>query len=315
MMEKGNHSSVSEFILLGFSEPPEHSIILFLAFLFMYLLALVGNITIIFIIRVDSHLHTPMYFFLSILSFVDICLTTCTVPKLLSNIFLEKKSISFHGCFLQLHFFTSFGNMTGFLLAIMAVDRYLAISKPLHYAMIMSKGVQLRLVAGSWVIVSMHSAAHSIMAARLSYCASNKIHYYFCDLPPLFKLSCSDTSPNELLLLTEATVVLMSPCLCITISYILIIATICRMPSTEGRFKAFSTCSAHLTAVILNYGPVLYTYIRPASAYSLEKDLIISVLYSVGNSMLNPFVYSIRNKEVKGAFTRVLRKRGLFWKK
>ncbi|XP_078507007.1 olfactory receptor 1F1-like [Lissotriton helveticus] len=311
-MEKGNQSTVSEFILLGFSEPPEHSIILFVVFLLMYLVTLVGNGTIIFIIRVDTQLHTPMYFFLSILSFVDICLTTSTVPKLLANIFLERKSISFHGCFLQLHFFLSFGNMTGFLLAIMAVDRYLAISKPLHYAMLMSKGVRVRLVAGSWVIVSLHSAAHSVMAARLSYCASNEIRHYFCDLPPLFKLSCSDTSPNELLLLSETTLFLLSPCLCITISYILIIATICRMPTTEGRSKAFSTCSAHLTAVTLNYGPVLYTYIRPASAYSLEKDLIISVLYSIGNSMLNPFVYSIRNKEVKGALARALRKRH-FW--
>ncbi|XP_069498707.1 olfactory receptor 1f45-like [Ambystoma mexicanum] len=314
-MLKENHSSVPEFILLGFSEPLEHTIILFVVFLIMYLVTLVGNSTIIFIIRVDAHLHTPMYFFLSILSFVDICLTTCTVPKLLINIFLERKSISFVGCFLQLHFFLSFGNMTGFLLAIMAVDRYLAISKPLHYAMLMSRGVRVRLVAGSWVIISLHSAAHSVMAARLSYCASNEIRHYFCDLPPLFKLSCSDTSPNELLLLTETTVFLMSPFLCITISYILIIITICGMPSTDGRYRAFSTCSSHLTAVALNYGPVLYTYIRPASAYSLEKDIIISVLYSVGNSLLNPFVYSIRNKEVKGALSRILSKRAMFWNK
>ncbi|XP_078504370.1 olfactory receptor 1f45-like [Lissotriton helveticus] len=314
-MEKRNQSSVSEFILLGFSEPPEHRIILFVVFLLMYLVTLMGNSTIIFIIRVDSQLHTPMYFFLSILSFVDICLTTSTVPKLLANIFLEKKSISFYGCFVQLHFFFSLGNMTGFLLAIMAVDRYLAISKPLHYAMIMSRGVQVRLVAASWVIVNLHSAAHSIMAARLSYSASNQIRHYFCDLPPLLKLSTSDTSPNELLQLIETTLILMSPCLSITISYILIIAKICRMPSTEGRFKAFSTCSAHLTAVTLNYGPVLYTYIRPASAFSLEKDLIISVLYSVVNSMLNPFVYSIRNKEVKSALARNLKKLKNVWRK
>ncbi|XP_069498704.1 olfactory receptor 1f45-like [Ambystoma mexicanum] len=313
-MQKANHS-VTEFILLGFQEPPKHSPILFTVFLVMYLLALAGNSTIIFIIRMDTHLHTPMYFFLSILSCVDICLTTCTVPKLLASIFVEKKSISFHGCFLQLHFFTTFGNMTGFMLAIMAVDRYLAISRPLHYAMLMSKAVRTRLVAGSWILVSLHAGTHSVMAARLSYCGSNEIHYYFCDLPPLFKLSCSDTSLNELLLLTEATVFLMSPCLCITISYILIIITICRMPSTEGRYKAFSTCSSHLTAVVLNYGPVLYTYIRPASAYSLEKDLIISVLYSVVNSMLNPFVYSIRNNEFKGAFKRVLSKIISFWNK
>ncbi|XP_069092618.1 olfactory receptor 1f45-like [Pleurodeles waltl] len=315
MMRKGNQSTVSEFILLGFSEPPEHTIILFVVFLLMYLVTLVGNSTIIFITRVNTQLHTPMYFFLSILSFVDICLTSSTVPKLLANIILERKSISFHGCFLQLHFFFSFGNMTGFLLAIMAVDRYLAISKPLHYAMIMSKVVQVRLVVGSWVIVNVHSAAHSIMAARLSCSASNEIHHYFCDLPPLLKLSSSDTSPNELLQLIETTLILLSPCLCITISYILIIATICRMPSTEGRSRAFSTCSAHLTAVTLNYGPVLYTYIRPTSVYTLEKDLIISMLYSVVNSMLNPFVYSIRNKEVKSALARALKKQKKFWRK
>ncbi|XP_078503275.1 olfactory receptor 1L8-like [Lissotriton helveticus] len=314
-MEKKNQSTVSEFILLGFSEPPEHRIILFVVFLLMYLVTLMGNGTIIFIIRMDSHLHTPMYFFLSILSFVDICLTTSTVPKLLANIFSEKKSISFYGCFVQLHFFYSLGTMTDFLLATMAVDRYLAISKPLHYAMIMSRGVQVRLVAASWVFVNVHSAANSIMAARLSYTASNEIRHYFCDLPPLLKLSTSDTFPNELLQLTETTIVLLSPCFCIIISYILIIAKICRMPSTEGRSKAFSTCSAHLSAVTLNYGPVLYTYIRPASAFSLEKDLIISVMYSVVNSMLNPFVYSIRNKEVKSALARNLRKLKLFWRK
>ncbi|XP_078533250.1 olfactory receptor 1f45-like [Lissotriton helveticus] len=308
-MEKRNHSGVSEFILLGFSEPPNHKVILFVAFLTIYLITQVANWTIIFIIQVDAQLNTPMYFFLSILSFMDICLTTCTAPNLLANVFSKKKSISFVGCFLQLHFLLSFGNMTLFLLAIMAVDRYLAISKPLHYVFLMSKGIQVRLVAGSWLIVSLHSAAHSILAARLSYCGSNEIQHYFCDLAPLFKLSCSDTSPNELLLLTETSLFLLIPFFCIIISYILIIHSIWRMHSKEGRSKAFSTCSSHLSVVAMTYAPLLYTYIRPASAYLLNKDIIVSVLHTMGCSLLNPFVYSIRNKEVKMALSKVLVKR------
>ncbi|KAJ1217655.1 hypothetical protein NDU88_005248 [Pleurodeles waltl] len=198
--------------------------------------------------------------------------------------------------------------MTDFLLAIMAVDRYIAISKPLRYTMLMSKGIQVRLVAGSWLIVSLHSAAHSILAARLSYCGSNEIQHYFCNLPPLFKLSCSDTSPNELLLMTETSLFLLIPFFCITISYIFIITTIWRMNSKAGRTKAFSTCSSHLSVVVMTYAPLLYTYVRPASTYFLEKDIIVSVLYTVGCSLLNPFVYSIRNKEVKRALTEVLSK-------
>ncbi|XP_069486279.1 olfactory receptor 1M1-like [Ambystoma mexicanum] len=315
MIEKGNHSGVSEFILLGFAEPPEHRIILFVCLLTMYLITLAANCTIIFIILVDARLHTPMYFLLSILSLVDICLPTTTVPKLLANIFSKRKTISFNGCFIQLHFFISFGIMTDFLLAIMAVDRYLAISKPLHYAMLMSKGFCVKLVAGSWLIVSLLSAANIILAARLSFCGSNEIHHYFCDLPPLFKLSCSDTSINEILLLTETSLLILGPLICIIISYILIICTIWGMPSKKGKVKAFSTCSSHLSVVALAYGPLLYIHIRPNSPYFVEKDLIISMLYSIGSSMLNPFVYSIRNKDVKMALITALNKKVLSWNK
>ncbi|XP_069486278.1 olfactory receptor 1f45-like [Ambystoma mexicanum] len=314
-MEKGNHSGVSEFILLGFAEPPEHRITLFVCFFTMYFITLAANLTIIFIIRVDARLHTPMYFFLSILSFMDICLTTTTVPKLLANIFSKRKTISYNGCFLQLHFFISFGIMTDFLLAIMAVDRYVAISKPLHYTMLMNKGFCVKLVAGSWLIVSLHSAANIILAARLSFCGSNEIHHYFCDLPPLFKLSCSDTSIHEMLLLTETSFFMLSPLACIIISYILIIFTIWGMPSKKGKVKAFSTCSSHLSVVALAYGPLLYTHIRPNSPYFVEKDLIISVLYSIGSSMLNPFVYSIRNKDVKMALITAFNRNLLSWSK
>ncbi|XP_069061922.1 olfactory receptor 1f45-like [Pleurodeles waltl] len=274
----------------------------------MYLISQVANWTIIFIIQVDAQLNTPMYFFVSILALMDIGLTSCSAPKLLANIFSKKKSISFAGCFLQLHFLVSFGNTTLCLLAIKAVDRYIAISKPLHYALLMNKRIQVRLVAGSWLIASVHSTAHSIPASRLFYCESNEIQHYFCDLLPLFKLSCSDTSLNELLLLIETSLFLLTPFFIIVISYILIISAIWKMRTREGRSKAFSTCSSHLFVVVMTYAPLLYIYIRPASIYLLNKDIIISVLYTMGCSLLNPFVYSIRNKEVKRALTKVLNK-------
>ncbi|XP_029469427.1 olfactory receptor 1361-like [Rhinatrema bivittatum] len=305
-METRNQSQVTEFILLGFSEHPELQTLLFVIFLTMYIITLLGNITIVLLIRTDSRLHTPMYFLLSCLSSVDICFTSITVPKLLANLISKNNIISFSGCFTQLYFFLSAGNMESFLLGIMAVDRYLAICKPLHYAVLMRRNVRIALVLTSWLIVSFHSLAHTVMAASLSYCSSNEIHHFFCDLPPLLKLSCSDTSANELLLFVETTVILMTPLLCILISYICIIVTILGINSEEGRRKAFSTCASHLTVVILQYGPVLFTYIRPSSAYSLDRDIAISVLYSVVASMLNPFIYTIRNSEVKGALRKVI---------
>ncbi|XP_029474929.1 olfactory receptor 1361-like [Rhinatrema bivittatum] len=307
-MERGNQSTATEFLLLGFSDPPEHQPFLFVLFLVMYLLTIVGNLMIFCIVRIDPQLHTPMYFFLSSLALVDIVFTSATVPKLLINLLSESKRISFVGCIMQLYVFVALGNLDSLILAMMAYDRYVAICRPLHYSVMMRKTLCVQLLFGAGVIVALHSLLHSIMTARLSFCGANKVHHFFCDLPPLIKLSCSDTSLNVLLLLTETSVLLLFHFLCILFSYVRIVIAILKMRSPDGRYKAFSTCSSHLTVVALQYGPLLFTYIRPSSAYSLNRDIILSVMYTVVAPMLNPFVYTVRNKEVKGALKRAVNK-------
>ncbi|XP_078525040.1 olfactory receptor 1f45-like [Lissotriton helveticus] len=307
-MEKGNMSVVKEFIFLGFSKYPEQYLILFFVFLVVYILILVGNLTIIIIVIMDSRLHTPMYFFLSILALMDVCFTSLIVPKLLVDLLSVTKAISFPLCITQLHFFVAFTNMDSFILGIMGFDRFMAICHPLHYPRVMRKKVCITLVLCSWVIVSLHASVHSVLASKLTYCDAKEMQHYFCDLPPLLKLSCSDTSINELLLFTETTVILLTPLLCNLVSYVLIAIVILKIKSSDGRRKAFSTCFSHLTCVVFNYGPVLFTYIRPSSAYSPEKDMGISVIYTMVIPMLNPFVYSVRNNDVKEALRKLRKK-------
>ncbi|XP_069072014.1 olfactory receptor 1f45-like [Pleurodeles waltl] len=304
-MERGNTSVVKEFIFLGFSSYPDQQLILFFVFLVVYILILIGNLTIFIVIVTDSRLHTPMYFFLSILALVDICFTSLIVPKLLVDLWSVTKAISFPLCITQLHFFIAFTNMDSFLLGIMGFDRFMAICHPLHYPRVMRKTVCMALLLCAWVIVSLHALVHSVLASKLLYCDAKEMHHYFCDLPPLLKLSCSDTSINELVLFTETTVILLTPLLCNLISYVLIAVVIVKIKSSDGRKKAFSTCFSHLTCVVLNYGPVLFTYIRPSSAYSPEKDMGISVIYTMVIPMLNPFVYSVRNNDVKEALRKL----------
>ncbi|XP_078529143.1 olfactory receptor 1f45-like [Lissotriton helveticus] len=304
-MERRNQSSATEFILLGFQSRPDQQVLYFFIFLTMYTITLLGNLTIVTIIRMDSRLHTPMYFFLSILACLDICLTSMTVPKLLVDLLSVKKTISFSACITQLHFFLSFGNMGSFVLGIMGFDRYMAICRPLHYAQVMTKRLCVSLMSCSWVFISVHASLHSVLASKLLYCDSNEIHHYFCDIPPLLKLSCSDTTINELALSTETTAVVLAPFLCIVISYGLITVVIIKIKTSQGRRKAFSTCFSHLTSSALFYGPILFTYVRPSSVISLDKGIWISVMYNMGTSMLNPFVYSIRNKDVKEAFKKL----------
>ncbi|XP_029426979.1 olfactory receptor 1361-like [Rhinatrema bivittatum] len=304
LMERGNQSKVTDFELLGFSDPPEHQPFLFVLFLMIYTLILLGNLMIFCVVRIDPQLHTPMYFFLSCLALVDIFFTSVTVPKLLINLLSESKKISFEGCITQLYVFVALGNMDSLILAMMAYDRYVAICRPLHYSMIMKKRLRIQMLVGAGVLVSLHSLLHSIMTSRLSFCGANKMHHFFCDVPPLINLACSDTSLNVLLLLTETSIVLLFHFLCIVFSYIRIIFAILKMQSREGRRKAFSTCSSHLVVVALQYGPLLFTYIRPSSAYSPNRDNIITVLHTVVAPMLNPFVYTVRNKEMKGALRR-----------
>ncbi|XP_078520437.1 olfactory receptor 5V1-like [Lissotriton helveticus] len=305
-MDAHNLTIVTEFILLGLSNVPELQTTLFALFLVMYLVGVLGNGTIITLITADSQLHTPMYFFIRNLSLVDLCLMTVIIPKLLINIISDQKTISFVNCMSQLFFFVLFAGLESILLGVMAYDRYVAICNPLRYFMVMNRSVCALLVASCWMTGLMNSLLHSVTISLLSFCSLNKIQQFFCDIPPLLKLSCSDTTPNELLLLVEASAIATACILSVVISYVNIIAAILKMKSREGRHKAFSTCSSHLITVALYYGTILFTYIRPTSTYSLEKDKVVTVMYTVVTPMLNPFIYSLRNKQVKGALRKTI---------
>ncbi|XP_038627727.1 olfactory receptor 1G1-like [Tachyglossus aculeatus] len=302
---KGNQTMISEFILLGFSDDPKQQPFIFGLFFFMYLISVLGNLLIILAIRFDSHLHTPMYFFLSKLSFVDLCLTTTTLPKMLLNIQTQKKTISYAGCLTQIYFLILFAYMDSFLLTAMAFDRYMAICHPLHYTTAVSPQLCVFLVAGSWFITFLHSLLHTVMAARLFFCGDNEIPHFYCDLTPLLKLSCSDISTNEVLIFTVAVLLGLAPAMCIVVSYICIVSAVLKIPSAEGKRKAFSTCGSHLTVVTLFYGAGMGVHIQPSSIQSKLEDLLASVLYTVVTPMLNPFIYSLRNKDVKAALRKL----------
>ncbi|XP_020937909.1 olfactory receptor 1L6-like [Sus scrofa] len=298
-MMRGNLSHMPEFLLLGLTSDPQNQQWLFASFLAMYLVNVAGNSVIIAAIRGDARLHTPMYFFLSNLSLVDICFTTVIVPRMLVNMLTQRKTILFAQCLAQMYFFVAFGITDSFLLAVMAIDRYVAICNPLHYTTTMNPRRCLLLVITSWLVSHLHSLTHTILMARLSFCGPNIIHHFFCDVQPLLMLSCSDTSVNELLAFTEGSFVIMSPFLLITISYAYIAHAVLQVPSRRGRFKVFSTCGSHLTVVALFYGTIISVYIRPSSTYSVTKDRVVTVIYTVVTPMLNPFIYSLRNKDMK----------------
>ncbi|XP_006873969.1 PREDICTED: olfactory receptor 1361-like [Chrysochloris asiatica] len=306
-MTQANQSSVSEFLLLGLSrQPQQQQQLLFGLFLSMYLATVLGNLLIILATSTDSRLHTPMYFFLSNLSFVDICFSSTTIPKMLTNHILGSQTISFSGCLTQMYFFMTFGDVDNFLLAVMAYDRFVAVCHPLHYTTKMTHQFCALLVAGLWVIANMHSLLHTLMTARLSFCADNRIPHFFCDVPPLLKLSCSDSHLNELLILTEGSLIMIIPLASILVSYICITCAVLRVPSTKGKWKAFSTCGSHLAVVSLFYGTIIAVYFNPSSSHSAEKDIAAAVMYTVVTPMLNPFIYSLRNKDMKGALTKVI---------
>ncbi|XP_011385743.1 olfactory receptor 1L4-like [Pteropus vampyrus] len=305
-----NQSQITEFLLLGLTSDPKEQIRIFVSFLAMYLVNVAGNSVIIAAIRRDFRLHTPMYFFLSNLSLVDICFTTVIVPRMLANMVTQRKTILFAHCLTQMYFFVAFGITDSFLLAAMAIDRYVAICKPLHYTTTMNPWRCLLLVIASWVVSHLHSLMHTILMARLSFCGPNVIHHFFCDVQPLLTLSCSDTSVNELLGFTEVSFVIMSPFIFIIVSYVYIARAILRVPSGKGRYKVFSTCGSHLTVVTLFYGTIISVYIRPSSTYSVTKDRVVTVIYTVVTPMLNPFIYSLRNNNMKQALRNLIRRAG-----
>uniref|UniRef100_A0A8D2CM05 Olfactory receptor n=1 Tax=Sciurus vulgaris TaxID=55149 RepID=A0A8D2CM05_SCIVU len=303
--EMNNQTFVTEFIFLGFSNHSDLQGLFFLVFLVIYLTTLLGNMLIIIATRVSPALHTPMYFFLSNLSFLDICYTSTTIPVLLVNFFREKKTISYEGCLSQIFFFVTSAGTEGVLLAAMAYDRYVAICRPLQYPVLMSMKVSVCLVAGSWLCGLVNSATHTVLATMLTLCGPNQISHFLCDIPLLLKLACSDTSVNESVLHVASATIGLSPCLFTAGSYTLIISAILRIPSAQGRRKAFSTCASHLTVVVVFFGTANFNYDRPREGYSLDMDILVSVLFCVVTPMLNPIIYSLRNKDVKGALWKL----------
>ncbi|XP_036621084.1 olfactory receptor 1102-like [Trichosurus vulpecula] len=303
-----NKTEVTMFVLLGFTDHLEVQIILFFMFLAIYLFTLVGNLGLVVLVVVDSRLHTPMYHFLGVLSFLDACYSSVITPKMLVNFLAENKTISFSGCIAQMLISVTFGTTECFLLAVMAYDRYIAICNPLLYTAIMTPRVYVPLIISSYMGGVLHAILHTVATFSLSFCASNVIRHIFCDIPPLLALSCSDTHVNELLLFIFVSSIEIFTILIVLVSYGFILAAILRIRSAEGRRKVFSTCGSHLTGVSIYHGTILFMYLRPAASYSLSHDMVVSVFYTIVIPMLNPIIYSLRNKDVKEAVKKILGK-------
>ncbi|XP_074079858.1 olfactory receptor 1f45-like [Macrotis lagotis] len=308
-MNKGNLTSISEFLLMGLSKWPEQQQLLFPLFLVIYLITVSGNLLIILAICSSVHLHSPMYFFLINLSFTDICFISTTVPKMLVNIITQDHTISYMKCLTQMYFFTLFVGLDDFLLGVMAYDRYIAICHPLHYSIVMSPRVCILLVTGSWIITNSCSLLHTLLVNQLSFCAENIIPHFFCDLSALLKLSCSDTYINDMEILIVGGFLVGAPFALIIVSYIYIILAILRIPSTGGKYKAFSTCGSHLCSVSIFYGTIMGVYFLPSSTHLDNIDMLAAIFYTILNPMLNPFIYSLRNRDMQNALRLLLNKR------
>ncbi|XP_006902340.1 PREDICTED: olfactory receptor 1038-like [Elephantulus edwardii] len=300
-MAGANLSYVTEFILKGITDRPELQAPCFVIFLVIYLVTVVGNIGLIILIRIDTRLHTPMYYFLSHLAFVDFCYSSAITPKMMMNFVVQVNTIPFYACATQLGCFLTFMITECFLLASMAYDRYVAICSPLHYSVLMSKRVCTQLVAVPYIYSFLVALFHTIVTFRLTYCGPNIINHFYCDDLPLLALSCSDTHVKEILIFAFAGFDMICSSSIVLISYLFIIAAILRIRSTQGRLKVFSTCGSHMVAVTIFYGTLIFMYLQPKSNHSLDTDKMASVFYTVVIPMLNPLIYSLRNKEVKEA--------------
>ncbi|XP_058053120.1 olfactory receptor 5D18-like [Ahaetulla prasina] len=308
-MEKRNYTLVTQFILLGFSDYPEDlQAILFLIFLVIYIKTVVGNLGIFLLIKVDSRLHTPIYFFLSHLSLINICYSSSITPKVLMDTASAVKSICFFACAVQMYLFIMFVVAESFVLAAMAYDRYVAICNPLLYTVIMSRNVCIFLVLSSYLWGIICALVHTISAFRLPFCG-NIINHFFCDVVPVLTLSCSDTQLNKMLLFIFATFVESSTITIILTSYILIIVCVSKINSSKGKCKAFSTCASHFTAISVFHVTILLIYCQPNAIHGRYSNRITSVFYTMVIPMLNPLIYSLRNKEVKGAFQRLVKRK------
>ncbi|XP_077713610.1 olfactory receptor-like protein OLF4 [Canis aureus] len=304
-MESGNDTQISEFFLLGFSEEQEQQPLIFGLFLSMYLITVFGNLLLILAVSSDSHLHTPMYFFLANLSFVDICFTSTTIPKMLWNIQTQSKVITYAGCITQMYFFTLFAVLDVFLLSVMAYDRYVAICHPLNYMVFMNPLLCGLLVMASWIMCILNSLLQSLMMLRLSFCTHLHIPHFFCELNEMVQLACSDTFLNNLVMYFAAVLLGGGAFAGILYSYSKIVSSIRGISSAQGKYKAFSTCASHLSVVCLFYCTMLGVYLSSAAPQSSHASAIASVMYTVVTPMLNPFIYSLRNRDIKRALKRI----------
>ncbi|XP_004604823.1 olfactory receptor 145-like [Sorex araneus] len=307
-MASANDSSVTEFILLGLTQQPELQLPLFFIFLGIYVVTMVGNLGLVVLIGLNPHLHTPMYYFLFNLSLIDLCYSSVITPKMLVS-FLTVNSIPYGECMAQLFFFCFFVIDECYLLTSMAYDRYVAICKPLLYRVTMSSQVCLMLMAGTYIMGFLGAMAHTVSMLRVYFCDGNIINHYMCDIPPLLRLSCTSTHVNELVVFIVVGINIIVPSITISLSYTLILSNILHIRSTEGRSKAFSTCSSHIIAVFLFFGSSAFMYLKPSPAGSVGQEKIATVFYTIVGPMLNPFIYSLRNKDVQMALSRTLKKR------
>ncbi|KAM4848588.1 olfactory receptor 5T7-like [Urocitellus parryii] len=300
-----NVTEVAVFVLRGFTDNPEMQIFFFLLFLAVYLFTIMGNLGLIILVIGDSRLHNPMYYFLSVLSSVDACYSSVITPNMLIDFLSREKTISFGACAAQMFFAVTCGTTECFLLAAMAYDRYVAIYNPLLYSVSMSPRVYVPLILASYVGGILHAITHTTATFSLSFCGSSIINHIFCDIPPLLAISCSDTRPNQLLLFYFAGSIQLCTILIILISYGFILLAILRIRSAEKKQKVFSTCGSHLTVVSIFYGTAVFMYVRPTTNSALEHDMVVSIFYTTFISMLNPLIYSLRNKDIKQAMRKV----------
>ncbi|XP_039716643.1 olfactory receptor-like protein OLF3 [Pteropus medius] len=307
-MGTDNQTWAKEFILLGLSSDWDTQVPLFVLFSITYLVTVLGNFLIVLLIRLDSRLHTPMYFFLTNLSVVDVSYATSIVPQMLVHLLAEHKVIPYVSCASQLFFSLALGGIEFVLLAVMAYDRYVAVCDPLRYLVIMHGGLRARLAITSWVSGSINSLVHTTITFQLPMCTNKFIDHISCEILAVVRLACVDTSSSEATIMVSSIVLLMTPFCLVLLSYIRIITTIVKIQSTEGRKKAFHTCASHLTVVVLCYGMAIFTYIQPHSGPSVLQEKLISLFYAILTPMLNPMIYSLRNKEVKGAWQKLLGK-------
>ncbi|XP_005353483.1 olfactory receptor 2A12-like [Microtus ochrogaster] len=306
MIPGQNQTRVSEFILVGFSSDPKTNSILFIVFLLIYLSSVMGNGLIILLICLDTHLHTPMYFFLCILAMLDMGYVTTTMPQMLVHLLVKSQTISFAGCWIQMYVFGALATTESTYFVVMAYDRYVAICYPLRYTVILNWGLCTWLAAGTWICGFFFSLLHTFFTMSLPYCGPNRVNHYFCEGPSVRSLACMDTHLIEMVDQVLSVFLVVAPISLIVASYIRIAMAILKLKSTQAHRKAFSTCASHLTVVTFFYGPSTYIYMKPNSSYSPERDKQISLFYNAFTALLNPLVYSLRNKDIKRAFLKVI---------